>query len=258
MNVQNIPRKDKVVKLAFLPKLDALLFFDFKQIEPRLLAYFLAVSIGDTTLANRITAGEDPYTVIVEGLYGRSDLTDEERQTGKRLFLSLMYGGGTPTVIAQFGVDYKTAKSMTDQFHKAWPGVKMLADLIVDTARKRGYIKSITGRHLRLESEHSAINTLMQGSAAEILRVSLERVHEYTESNLMASHIVLNVHDEIIMDVVRPEIPELVTEVPRMMTDFPEINEIVPIETDCEISWTNWAEKVPYEEDNERVLERTG
>jgi DNA polymerase I len=251
VNIQNIPRKDKLVKQAFKPKLDALLCFDYKQIEPRLLAYFLAKTIGDTTLAERISAGEDPYTVIVEGFYGRSNLTDEERQTGKRLFLSLMYGGGTPTVIAQFGVDYQTAKGMTDQFHRAWPGVRMLQDSIMGVVNTRGYLLTLAGRHLVPESDHKAINTLIQGSAAEIMRQALAKVHRYTESNLMASHIVLTIHDEIDLDAARPEIPHLVEVVPPMMTDYPEINAIVPIETDCEISYTTWADKQPYEEADE-------
>lgn len=256
MNIQNIPRKDKVVKQAFLPKLDALLCFDYKQIEPRLLAYFLAKTIGDTTLAERISAGEDPYTIIVEGFYGRSDLTDEERQTGKRLFLSLMYGGATKTIIAQFNVDYQTAKGMYDQFHRAWPGVHMLQDAIMGVVNQRGYLLTLAGRHLVPEFEHVAINTLIQGSAAEIMRQALVKVHHYTESNLMASHVVLTIHDEIDLDAYKPEIPQLVEAVPQLMEDYPEINEIVPIETDCEISFTTWADKQPYEEADGRVRER--
>lgn len=251
MNIQNIPRKDKLVKRAFMPKLDALLCFDYKQIEPRLLAYFLAVTLGDTTLAERISAGEDPYTVIVEGFYGRSDLTDEERQTGKRLFLSLMYGGGAPTIINQFGVDYATAKGMSNQFHRAWPGVAMLQERINETVRKRGYLLTLAGRHLVPESEHKSINTLIQGSAAEIMREALVKVHRYTESNLMASHVVLSIHDEIDLDAARDEIPLLVETVPSLMTDYPAINEIVPIETDCEVCWTTWADKQPYEQEED-------
>ena len=239
-----------------MPKLDALLCFDYRQIEPRLLAYFLAKTLGDTTLADRISAGEDPYTVIVEGIYGRSDLTDEERQTGKRLFLSLMYGGGESTVITQFGVDFPPAKGMTTQFHRAWPGVRMLQDSIMRVVQERGYLLTIAGRHLVPESEHKAINTLIQGSAAEIMRESLVKVHRYLEGNLMASHIVLSIHDEIDLDAARSEIPHLVEVVPPMMTDYPDINAIVPIETDCEVCWTTWADKEPYtkEEDGGRVL----
>ena len=223
---------------------------------PRLLAYFLAKTIRDTTLAERISAGEDPYTVIVEGIYGRSDLTEEERQTGKRLFLSLMYGGGAPTVMAQFGVDFPTAKGMSNQFHRAWPGVRMLQDAIVDVVNRRGYLLTLAGRHLVPESEHKSINTLIQGSAAEIMRQALVKVHRYTESNLMASHVVLTIHDEIDLDAARPEIEHLVEVVPPMMTDYPEINEVVPIETDCEISYTTWADKQPYSKEEDGRVQR--
>jgi DNA polymerase I len=255
VNIQNIPRKDKVVKRAFLPKLDALLCFDYSQIEPRLLAYFLAVTLGDTKLADAIKAGEDPYTVIVEAFYGRSDLTDEERQTGKVQFLSMMYGGGVRTLIGQFNVDYPTAKNWYYQFHRAWPGVRMLHNTIIEQFNARGgyenggYILSLAGRHLVPEYEHTAINTLIQGSAAEIMRQSLVKAHKLLEGQLMASHLVLTVHDELDFDAAKPEIPYLIETIPPLMTDYPDINAVVPLESECEISWTTWADKEPYTEE---------
>ena len=158
-----------------MPKLDALLFFDYKQIEPRLLAFYLH-SIGDTKLADTLNQGVDTYTAIVSGIYGRSEVSDEERQTGKILFLSLMYGGGIGTVMRQFNVSASEAKRMVEQFHRAWPGVRLLQAAIASRLDKRGYITTLYGRHLHPESPHKAINALIQGCAADIMRNALIQV----------------------------------------------------------------------------------
>jgi DNA polymerase-1 len=257
VNFQNMPRSDPLVKTAFLPKLDALLCIDYKQIEPRLLAYFLSITLGDDSLASHISSGEDPYTVIVEGFYGRSDITEKERQVGKHLFMSQMNGGGTPTIMKQLGVDYPEAKSLNEQFHRSWPGVRMIQDRINARVKERGYIETFAGRHLVPVTDHAAIPTLIQGTGADIMRQALVKVHEWTEGNLMASHIVLNTHDDIVIDSVESELPTLAEAVPQMMTDYPEINAVVPILAELEICRTNLAEKQPYEkEEYERVRER--
>lgn len=251
MNVQNIPRKDKVVKRAFLPKLDALMYFDFKQIEPRLLAYYLSQTpaVADDRMAASIRAGVDPYTAIVAPMYDKEpdELTDEERQDGKRLFLSLQYGGGVKTVIAQWGVDYHDAKRMVDNFHATWPGVRRLNDCINATVAERGYALSLAGRHLRPDSEHKAVNSICQGSAAEIMRMAMLKVRRFLDEGMMASHLVLTIHDELDLDCIEAEVPLLAREIPRLM-NYEPVNAVVPIEVDVEITRTTWADKTTYEE----------
>jgi DNA polymerase-1 len=245
VNFQNIPRTNKDVKRAFVPKLDAFLFFDYKQIEPRFLAYFMD-SIGDDGLASKLRDGDDTYTAIISQYYGRADITEEERQLGKRLFLSLMYGGGTPTVIKQFGVDYPVAKRMTDQFHAAWPGIRRLQKMIDNVYETRGYIVTPWGRHLHPEFAHKRLNALMQGSAADLMRYALLQVHDYTMRNGMTSHIVSVIHDEIVVDAAMGEVFEITEQFPHLM-DYSLVSDIVPILTDTEWSTTSWADKVNYE-----------
>jgi DNA polymerase I len=249
MNFQNIPRSDKVVKAAFVPKLDALLFFDYKQIEPRLLAFYLH-AIGDTKLADTLNQGVDTYTAIVRGIYRKEDLTDEERQTGKVLFLSLMYGGGIGTVMRQFGVSAPEAKRMVEQFHSAWPGVRLLQAAIERRVEQRGYITTLYGRHLHPESPHKAINALIQGCAADIMRHALIRVGtELSSDPDVKAHMVSVIHDEIIIDAPMDEVPWLVEDVPKWM-DCAQVSEIVPIYVDVEISRSTWADKEPYEKES--------
>lgn len=246
MNFQNIPRSDKVVKAAFIPKLDAFMFFDYKQIEPRLLAFYLH-SIGDTTLTDVLNTGVDTYTAIVRGIYRKEDLTDEERQTGKVLFLSLMYGGGIGTVMRQFGVAAPQAKRMVDEFHSAWPGVRLLAAAIEQRIARRGYITTLYGRHLHPESPHKAINALIQGCAADIMRHALIKVHNGLREDCLHAHMVSVIHDEIIIDAPMDELPILAEKVPQWM-DCERVSKVVPIFVDIEWSTTTWADKQPYQE----------
>lgn len=247
MNVQNIPRSQKDVKRGFVPKLDAFLFFDYKAIEVRLLAYYLARSIGDKSLANEINDGSDPHKITAQGLYGRENITDEERQVGKTLNFSIIYGGGTPTIMRQLGVSFKEARRLLKAYHDTRPGIKVLNERIGDAINTRGYITSLYGRRLHILESHKALNALIQGSAADLMRDSVVRVNNILYSNY-ATHIVNIVHDEIILDADKNEISELVSVIPTLMGNK-TVSEFVNIETDCEISWSNWADKEEYHGD---------
>jgi DNA polymerase-1 len=244
VNVQNIPRTQKDVKRGFVPKLDAFLFFDYKAIEVRLLAYYLAAAIGDRSLATEINNGADPHAITAQGLYNKPNITDEERQVGKTLNFSIIYGGGTPTIMRQLGVSYKEARRLLSAYHDTRPGIKTLNERIGDTINTRGYITSLYGRRLHILEAHKALNALIQGSAADLMRDSVVKVNKllYTK---YATHIVNIVHDEIILDASLNEIPSLVKDIPNLMGNK-IVSEFVNIETDCEISWTNWADKEAY------------
>jgi len=244
MNVQNIPRTQKDVKRAFVPKLDAFLFFDYKAIEVRLLAYYLAAAIGDTSLATEINNGSDPHAITAQGLYNKQDITDEERQVGKTLNFSIIYGGGTPTIMRQLGVPYKEARRLLTAYHETRPGIKTLNNSIAETLHARKYIQSLYGRRLHVEEEHKALNALIQGSAADLMRNAVVNVNDYLLANT-SSHIVNIVHDEIIIDADKHEVDQLVSVIPTMMGNK-TVEEYVSIDTDCEISYTNWADKEVY------------
>jgi DNA polymerase I len=244
MNVQNIPRSQKDVKRAFVPKFDAFLFFDYKAIEVRLLAYYLARGINDYSLATEINNGSDPHLVTAQGLYATSNVTDEQRQVGKTLNFSIIYGGGTPTIMRQLGVDYHEAKRLLKAYHETRPGIKLLNAKIATAIQDRGYINNLYNRRLHVEEEHKALNALIQGSAADLMRDAVVKVDKYL-STKFASHIVNIVHDEIIIDAVESEVNKIVTHIPRLMGNK-TVEQFVRISTDCEWSRTNWAEKETF------------
>lgn len=249
MNFQNIPRSDKTVKRGIVPKLDALLFFDYKNIEPRLLAYYLAM-LGDKSLANVFERGEDIYVALARpalAIYDR-DLTDEERQVGKVLYLSICYGGGAPTVMRQLNVSFPEARGILDSFHENMPGVRLLQRSIEVRLQERGYITTLFGRHLRPLEDRKALNALIQGCAADLMRSALVKVHRGLGEQACTSHMISVIHDEIILDAIDAEVPRLVELVPGWMRDE-RVHTVVPILVDCEISRTTWADKTEYREE---------
>ena len=244
MNVQNIPRKDKVIKTAFVPKLDIFMFFDYKQIELRLLAFYLD-SIGDDTMAEVFRGGLDLHTETACSLFNTQDPTDEQRQIGKTLNFSIVYGGGRPTVMAQLGVSSSEAGALLRSFHRRWPGIKALQETIHQVYEQRGYIKTLWGRQLHPESPHKEMNALIQGCGADLIRSATVRVHDELEGYV--SHTVNIVHDELMLDVAIREAKDISTLVPMCM--IPDVvDRVLPVEVDVEWSGTTWADKRSWKE----------
>lgn len=261
MNVQNIPREDKVVKAAFVPKLDAFLFCDYPNIEAKLLSFYLE-KIGHPSMADffREDPDGDLHIKTAMGMYGKPAelITELERQAGKRCNFSIIYGGGIPTLIEQ-GVapDAKGALEVLRRYHNAWPGIgwhskrrpaepDTLNGRIIGRVQERGYITTLWGRHLHPRAEHAALNALIQGCAADLIKWAHIQVHRYLKENDLRSHLVNNVHDELMMDVAKEELPLLATRVPDLMTYQP-VEDLVPIRPGPDVSWTTWADKEPYD-----------
>ena len=253
MNLQTIPRKDKVIKQAFIPKLDALMFFDYDQIELRLLAFYMK-SLGDTSMADVIIAGEDLHSESAKGAFRLDrEPTDAERQLGKNLNFSMVYGGGRPAVRKYLDQFYAGSRHATwndatlvlKGFHERWPGISIVTAAIEAKLDKVGYITTLFGRELHPESRHKALNALVQGCAADLMRNALVTIDQGLQDSLCISHLVNVVHDEVQIDAIEEEVPLVVENVPQWM-DYEEVSSVVPIGVSCEISRTTWADKIEY------------
>jgi hypothetical protein len=200
VNVQNIPRKDKVIKAAFCPKLDAFVVCDFPNIEAKFLAYFLE-AIDFPEMAEAFRNGLDLHKLTAAGVYGiaQEDVSDEQRQVGKVMNFSIIYGGGIRTLINQ-GVakDAKGALGLLRKYHEAWPGIGWESKRqpanegtfiwwIKKRMRERGYITTPWGRHLHPQEMHAALNHLCQGSAADLMKWALIPVSENTQHTIFRS-----------------------------------------------------------------------
>ena len=269
MNFQNIPRQDKIIKRAFLPKQDALLFFDYAQIEYRLLAYYLSEQLGETRMAEAFKEGLDPHTVTAKiildavGIEYDEPLSDFYRQVGKTGNFSIVYSGGVPTIIRQltragWKCDRQLASRILKAIRSEMPEVVALEESINEVLDERGYIKTLWGRPLHpdpkiLEEEgrrsayRKMLNALIQGCAADLLRNSLRQTARGLKEGGYRSHMVNNVHDEVQLDIVESELDELAILVPQWM-DSAEISRVVPVEVDMEISYHSWADKEPRKE----------
>lgn len=251
-NLQNIHSSGQGldVKRAFVPKLDAFLFFDYDSIEVRLLAFYLA-TIGDPSLAEELKHGLDPHLETAKGLFPgvvidpRTPEGKKMRGAGKQLGFSVQYGGGVPTIMRQLKCSRGEAASLLKAYHIARPGVKILKSAIWERYQEVGYIRTLYDRQLHPDSEHKCLNSLCQGCAADLIRDALQKIHDDLTLPWTASHIVNTVHDEIIIDAAEDEIPELVRRMPTLMGNA-EVEKIVPIEVSVEISRINWASKESY------------
>jgi DNA polymerase I len=266
MNFQNIPRQDKTIKRAFLPKLDALCFFDYEQIEYRLLAYYLYEQLGESRMVDNFRAGLDPHTetakLILDQLGVEYDdpMSDFHRQVGKTANFSIVYAGGKPTIIRQltrggWSVDDALAKKILDAVRSTMPEVAALNEEIHARLDERGYIETLWGRQLRpdikkygkRDAYRRMLNALIQGCAADLMRHGLRETHKGVAAAGLAAHMVNVVHDEITLDAPADELSTIATLVPRCM-DYSEISRVVPVLTSTEVSFESWADKVPYKE----------
>lgn len=264
MNFQNIPRGNKLIKRAIVPKLDALAMFDYEQIEYRFLAYYMAKAIGDTRMAENFAAGIDVHEALAKMLMDTlrikytEPITDVQRQIyGKTPNFAIVYAGGKPTIKRQLiragiACDDKLAAKILKAIRATMPGVKELMDLIAEEVHVKGYVYDIFGRHYRPDPSipyndavRKLLNALLQGGAAGLTREAVVKVHEGCQQMDLQSHMVNVVHDEIVMDCAKNELHILQEYVPQWMSND-EIASVVPVTVGMEVAWENWAEKEKY------------
>lgn len=193
-----------------------------------------------------------------------TNITPEERQLGKVWFLMSLYGAGPRKVSVETGMPYAEALEFYKAFHAGLPQIRGLSNppprssggwrnyepgLVERTIQRRGYLKTLWGRHLHVPEygEHKMLNTLIQGSAADLMKASLLKVDRWIQESGIETRMVSVVHDEIILDGPESEIDLLHESIPPLMRDE-RITEVIPLDIDHEVSLTNWAEKMSYEE----------
>jgi DNA polymerase I len=263
LNIQTIPRKDKDVKRAFLPKLDYLIFADYSQIEYRLFAWYMAMQVDDWRGVEAYHEGVDFHEAqarrIHEAMGWEYTGEDAQRQVGKTSNFAAVYSGGIPTIQRQLGCDKRTARRIADAFHADNPGLGRwkwegrgftdpdpfsLNGQLVSTHAERGFVRTLWGRHLHAEpgEERKLLNKLIQGGAADLIKKSKVGMADALEGEGMESHLVNSVHDELAVDVVEAELEAVKAMLPAIMCDEPQLTEVLPITVDMKLTSTSWAE----------------
>ena len=221
-NLQNIPIRTedgREIRRAFVPRSEGwtLLSADYSQIELRVLAHLS----GDEHLCQAFADGEDIHRRTAARIFGMAPalVTPEIRGRAKAINFGIIYGMGASRLAQDTGISRKEAAAFIDGYFRAYPGVRDFVESLKTAAREQGYVTTLLGRRrpLRdmLESDNQriqaavdnvAVNTPIQGSAAEIIKLAMLRLHAAIAAGRLASRMVLQVHDELVFDVAPDEL----------------------------------------------------
>lgn len=223
-NLQNIPirsAKGREIRKAFIPrdKDHVLLSADYSQIELRIVA---SIS-GDPNMCAAFREGKDIHTATAAKVYNvdENDVTKEMRYKAKSVNFGIIYGQGAFGLAENLGISRTEAKEIIDNYKKQFPGIQKYMDDMVNFAREYGYVQTIRGRRRYLRditsanavvrgfAERNAINAPIQGSAADMIKLAMIRVHKALEEGNFRSKMLLQVHDELVFDVPKDEVEKV-------------------------------------------------
>jgi DNA polymerase-1 len=222
-NLQNIPvRADlgRRIRSGFVAETGCLFVgADYSQVELRLLAHLS----GDAELTRRFREGEDIHVATASAVFGvaPAEVTPELRRRAKVINFGILYGMSPFGLSRELGIGGREAKQYIDQYFQRYPGVYRYIEELKEQARKDGYVHTIQGRRrflrdinsqnkvLREGAERMAINTPIQGSAADIIKMAMIRVDREFRERRMHAGLVLQVHDELIAEAPEGEVPEV-------------------------------------------------
>ncbi|HEX9591752.1 MAG TPA: DNA polymerase I, partial [bacterium] len=252
-NLQNIPirtERGRTIRRAFIaPKGYRLLSADYSQIELRLLAHFS----GDERLIQAFVDGADIHRATAAQIFGLEEdqVTEAMRRDSKTINFGILYGMGAFRLAQQIDVPQAEAKRFIEHYFARYPRVRAYLDGSVLQARETGYVTTLLGRRrplpevssdnrvVRANGERMAINTPLQGSAADIIKVAMLRVDDALRREGLASRLVLQVHDELVLEVPSAEVDAARELVVREMGGAASLK--VPLVVDTGVG-RNWDE----------------
>lgn len=233
INLQNIPSKEKRIRKIFKARDGSkLVGGDFSQIEPRVLAFLS----GDESMINAYREGKDLYAIMGSQVYqlpyedcrefypdGTVNAEGKHRRTTmKSVLLGIMYERGATAIGEQFNKSAEWAQQLIDNFYKSFPKINQYRLKIENMAETYGYVTTITGRKRRLpdmqledkddyryqEAHRQSLNSVIQGSSADIMKLSMIAIYNDPRYKALDCHMIITVHDELIMEVPEDHIKE--------------------------------------------------
>ena len=253
-NLQNIPirtERGRIIRKAFIPR-DAdhvLLSADYSQIELRIIA---AIS-GDTAMLEAFRSGQDIHAATAAKVYGIAldSVSSDMRRKAKMVNFGIIYGISAFGLSQRLDVPRKEADELIRNYFQTYPGIKQYMEETVETARSRGYVETILKRRrylpdidsrnqtLRGHAERNAINSPIQGSAADLVKLAMIHIQSEMKKRKFRSRMTLQVHDELVFDAVREEVEELKPLVIDLMRNAYKLD--VPLEVEAGVG-ENWLE----------------
>ena len=255
-NLQNIPirsERGREVRKAFIPRDPAriLVSADYSQIELRVVA---AIS-GDPNMCDAFKQGKDIHTATAAKVYGiaEADVTKEQRYKAKSVNFGIIYGQGAFGLAENLGISRTEAKEIIDNYKKEFPNIQLYMDQQINKAKEQGFVETLMGRKRWLRdinssnftvrgfAERNAINSPIQGSAADMIKLAMIKIHQEMKKQHWESKMILQVHDELVFDAVESELPALKELILSCMTTAMELPNGVPVEAEIG-QGKNWLE----------------
>jgi DNA polymerase-1 len=255
-NLQNIPirtERGREIRKAFIPR-DAsrvLISADYSQIELRIVA---AIS-GDLNMCDAFKQGKDIHTATAAKVYGieESAVTKEMRYKAKSVNFGIIYGQGAFGLAENLGIPRAEAKEIIDNYKKEFPNIQLYMDQQINHAKEVGYVETLMGRKRWLRdinssnftvrgfAERNAINSPIQGSAADMIKLAMIKIHAEMKKSSWESKMILQVHDELVFDATEKEVPALKELILDCMKSAMVLPNGVPVEAEVGVG-KNWLE----------------
>jgi DNA polymerase-1 len=255
-NLQNIPvrtERGKEIRKAFIPRDDKhiLLSADYSQIELRIVAGMS----GDQNMVEGFKKGTDIHTATAARVYNVSekDVTKEMRYKAKSVNFGIIYGQGAFGLADNLGISRTEAKEIIENYKKQFPGIQKYMDDTINFAREHGYVQTLMGRKRWLRdinsanftvrgfAERNAINSPIQGTAADMIKLAMQKVYAAMKKEKMKSKMILQVHDELVFDALKTEAKELKPLIIENMQIAMSLPNDVPVIAECG-EGLNWLE----------------
>jgi len=248
-NLQNIPVRSEAgrrVREAFIATNGVIISADYSQIELRVMAH---VS-NDANLQRAFAAGEDIHKATASEVFGVSlaEVSSDQRRAAKAINFGLIYGMGAFGLASNLGITRDAAQSYIDRYFTRYPGVAQYMAETRAVAHAQGYVETVFGRRLwladinaagarRAGAERAAINAPMQGTAADLIKLAMVAVQDWLAHEKLQTKMVMQVHDELVLDVPVPEIDLIKANLPRLMCDVASLR--VPLVAEVGVG-PNW------------------
>ena len=246
-NLQNIPiryKEGKDIRKAFVPEDNSVfLSSDYSQIELRVFAHMS----GEKNLIDAFKKDMDIHTKTAMDIYHikEDEVTKNMRRDAKAVNFGIIYGISSFGLAEDLKVDIKTANEFLNKYYEAFPGIKEYSENVIKEAKEKGYVTTIMNRKrqidelketnymVRMQGERMALNTPVQGSAADILKKAMIDIYEELNKNKLKSKMILQIHDELIFNVVKSEEEKLKNIVIKCMEGAYKLS--VPLKVDISI-----------------------
>jgi len=230
-NLQNIPIRTpegRRVREAFVaPAGSVIASADYSQIELRIMAHIS----GDASLLRAFTEGIDVHRATAAEVFGSTpdEVSSEQRRYAKVINFGLIYGMSSFGLAKNLGIETKAAASYIERYFARYPDVKAYMDETKALAKEQGYVETVFGRRLYLPeinspngprrggAERAAINAPMQGTAADLIKLSMVKVQNVLDEEKRGTRMIMQVHDELVFEVPEAEVEWVRTEIPRLM-----------------------------------------